>query len=72
MINSKGHIQLGQDDSESFPAVCGANKVCIYIFFVLIFQVIKKMYGAVHSRVEDTSIPSEMERILLNFNIQPI
>ena len=41
-INSKRHMQLGPDDSESFPAVCGANKVCICICFVLTFEVIKK------------------------------
>ena len=42
-LNSERHTQLGPDDSEPFPAVYGASKVCICIFFlILIFEVIKK------------------------------
>ena len=41
-INSKRHIQLGPDDSESFPAVCDAKKYVFVFYFVLTFEVIKK------------------------------
>ena len=43
MLNSKHHIQLGPNDSVSFPAVCGAKQGILYfIFLILIFEVIKK------------------------------
>ena len=31
-LNSKQHIQLGPDDSVSFPAVCGAKQGTLYFF----------------------------------------
>ena len=49
---SKRHIQLGPD--ETFPAVFRAKKVCNCIFFILIFEVIKKK-NFIHQNMLSTS-----------------
>ena len=42
MLNIKHHIQLGPDDSVSFPPVYGAKQDKLYfILLILIFGVIK-------------------------------